>query len=79
MDVVAAGSTSPDIVDNISPNPLDSFHASPSCSPPSPSSACCDMLLIDSHVMLEGIEVDCLESLGTFRGYDPRLILIIYT
>jgi len=73
VDVVVAGPASPDIVDNISPNPLDSYHASPLCSPPSPSPACCDMLLIDSHVILEGNGVDCFESLGTFRRYDPFL------
>ena len=37
------------------------------------SPKCCDMLLIDSHVILKGNEVDCSESLGTFRGYDPSL------
>jgi len=25
--------------------------------------------------MLEGIEIDCMDSLGTFRGYDPSLDL----
>ena len=34
------------------------------------SPKCCDMLLIDSHVILEGNEVDCYESPGTFKGYD---------
>ena len=33
------------------------------------------MLLIDSHAILEGNEVDYSESLGTFRGYDPALHL----
>jgi len=31
------------------------------------------MLLADYHDMLEGNVVDCLESLGTFRWYDPSL------
>jgi len=73
VDGMAAGPTSPDFVDNISPNSLDTFHASSSCSAPSASPKCCDMLLIDSHVILEGNEVDCPETLGTFRGYSPSL------
>ena len=71
VDVLVAGSPSLDLVDHVSSDSFDMFHASPSCSPPSHSPECCDMLLIDSHVMLEGIEVDYLESLGTFKGYDP--------
>ena len=31
------------------------------------------MLPADYHDMLEGIVVDCLESLGTIRGYDPSI------
>jgi len=73
--VLVVGSANPDFVDNISPNPLDTFHASSSCSPPSPSPECCDMLLIDSHAILEGNEIDCSESPGTLRGYDPSIDL----
>ena len=65
--------TSPDFIDNIYPNSLDTFHASSSCSPPSHSPKCCDTLLIDPYVILEGNEADCCKSLGTFRGYDPSL------
>jgi len=36
VDVVIAGPTSPDFVDNVSPNSLNAFHASSSCSSPSP-------------------------------------------
>jgi len=57
----------------IYPNSLEIFHAFSSYSPPSHSPMCCDMLLIDPHVILEGNEVDCCKSLGTFRGYDPFL------
>ena len=39
--------------------------------PPSPE--CCDLSLIDSHVVLEGNEVDCSKSPGTFREYGPSL------
>ena len=35
MDVVVVVSRSHDLVDHVSPNPLDIFHASPSCSLPS--------------------------------------------
>ena len=73
MDVVFAGQTSHDFVENISPHPLDTFHASSSCSRPSPSPEYCDILLIDSHAILEGNEVDCSETLDTFRGYNPSL------
>ena len=38
-----------------------------------PSLKYCDMLLLNPHVILEGNEVDCYKSLGTFRGYDPFL------
>lgn len=73
VDVVAARPISPNLVDNISTNPLDTFHFSSSCSPPSSSPKCCDMLLIDSHVIRKGNKVDCSESPGTFKGYDPSL------
>jgi len=52
VDVVVAGPTSPDFIDNISPNSLDTFHASSSCSQPSPSPKCYDMSLIDPYVIL---------------------------
>jgi len=68
VDVVVTVSTSPNLVDNISPGHLDTFHASPSFFPPSPSPECSDMLLINSHVILKGNEVDYSESPGTFRG-----------
>ena len=71
VDVVVAGPTSPDFIDNISLNSLNTFHASSSCSQPSHSPECFDILLIDPHVILDGNEVDCCKSLGTFRGYDP--------
>ena len=78
-DVLVVGSPSSDLVDHVSSDSLDMLYASASCSPPSHSPECCDMLLIDSLVMLEGIEADCSESLGAFEGMTPRFILIIYT
>jgi len=39
-DVVVTVPASPDMVDNISPNPLDAFHASSLCPLPSPSLEC---------------------------------------
>ena len=71
MDVVVARPTSSDFIDDISPNSLDTSHAPYSCSPPSHSPKCCDLSLIDPHVILEGSVVDCCKSLGIFRGYDP--------
>jgi len=73
MNDMVAEPPSPDLVDHISLDSLDILHASRSCSPPSHSFEYCDMLLINSHVMLEGTEVDYYESSDTFRGYDPSL------
>ena len=72
VDAVAAVSSSPDLTDHVSLNPLDSSPAS-SCSLPSPSPQYCDLSPIDSLAMLKGTVVDCFESLGAFRGYDPSL------
>ena len=73
MDVVVAGPDNPDFVNNISPNPLDTFHASPFRSLPSPPPKNRNMLPADYHDMLVGNVFDCLESPCTFRGYDPSL------
>jgi len=73
VDVVITVPASPDMVDSISLDPLDTLHASPACSLPSPSPECHNLLLTEYHVILEGKTVDCIESLGTFRGYDPSL------
>jgi len=73
MDVVTVEPTSPDIIDDISHDPLDTLHASPVCSLPSPSPECHSMPFADCHDILEGNEIDCLDSLGTLRGYDPSL------
>jgi len=73
VDVEVTITTSLDLVESISPDPIDTLHASPSGSPPSPSPACSNLSLIEYHVTLEGKKVDCIESLGTFRGYDSFL------
>ena len=73
MDVVITVPTSFDMVDDISPNPLDTFHSSPSCSLPFPSLKCHNSSLVACHDVLEGNETDCMDSLGTLRGYDPSL------
>jgi len=44
-----------DVVDNISPDPLDTFHASSSCSLPSLSPKRYNLSLVACHDMLEGI------------------------
>jgi len=61
------------MVDDVSLDPLDAPHTSPLCSLPSPSPECHNMPLADFHDMLQGDVYDCIESLGTFRGYDPSL------
>jgi len=73
VDVVITVPASFDMVDNISPDPLETFHVSPSCSLPSHSHECHNLLLAEYHVIREGNEIDCMDSLGTFKGYDPSL------
>jgi len=73
MDVMVIMPTSPDPIDIISPDPLAASHVSSSCSPPSPSPKCYHMSIVKHHVMLEGNVFDCMQSLGTLRGYDPFL------
>jgi len=73
MDVMVTVTPSPDLIDHVSPDPLDIFHAFPSCSLSSHLPECCDLSPIDSYVLLERNEVDCFEALGTFRGYNPSL------
>jgi len=72
-DVVVTVLAGPDMVDNISPDPLDRFHAPSSCSLPSLSPKPCNLLLVACYDMLEGHEIDCMNSLGTFKGNDPSL------
>jgi len=71
VDVKVIVTTSLDAVENISPNPLDTLHVSPSDSPPSPSPECHNLSIVACHDMLEGNDIDCMQSLGIFRGYDP--------
>jgi len=72
-DAVVIVLASPDVVHNISPDPLDTFHASSTCSLSSLPLELYNLSLVAGHNMLEGNEIDCMESLGTFRGYDPSL------
>jgi len=73
VDVVITVSTSPDMVDNISPDPLDASHASSLCSLPSPFPKCHNMSLVNYHDIREGNVDDCVDNVGTFRRYDPSL------
>ena len=52
VDVVVTMPTSPDLVENMSPDPFDTFHTSLSCPLPSPSPECHNLLLAKYHVML---------------------------
>ena len=72
-DVVITVPASFDMADDISPGPLDTPHASPLCSLPSSPPECHNMPSVDFHDMLQGYVFDCMDSLGTFRGYDPSL------
>ena len=54
IDVMVTIPTSSNLVDNMSPNPLNAFHALSSCSPPSPFPECRNMPLINYHDVLKG-------------------------
>jgi len=71
VDVVSIVRTSFVLVANASPVPLDTPHASSLCSLPSPE--CHTMPFADFHDMLQGDVLDCIDSLGIFRGYYPSL------
>ena len=73
MDVVITMPTSSVMVDDVSPDPLDALHASPSCSLPYLPPKHYNLSLVPCHDMLEGNEIDYMDSLGTFRGCDPSL------
>ena len=73
VDVVPNVPTSSVMVDNASPVPPDTSHASLLCSLPSPSPESHPMPFANFHDMLQGEMLDCMDSLGTFRGYDPFL------
>jgi len=62
-----------DLVDSISPDHLDAFHASTSCSLPYLPPWCYNISYADYHDKFKENVFDCVESLGTFRGYDPSL------
>ena len=71
VDVVLTVPTSSVMVDYVSLDPLDTPHAFPLCSLPSPPPECHNMPYADFHDMPQGDVSDCMDSLGTFRGYDP--------
>jgi len=73
VDVVISVPASCVMVADVSLDSLDAPHASPLCSLPSPSPECHKMPSADFHDMLQGDVFDCLDSLGTFRGYNPSL------
>jgi len=73
VDVVITVPTSSVLVGDVSLESLGTPHASPLCSLPYPSPECHHMLSADFHDMLQGDTFDCLDSLGTFRGYNPSL------
>jgi len=76
VDVVFTVLPSLDHDDHVFLDPLDIFHASPSCSLPSHFPECYDWPPVDSHVVHEENKVDCFETLGTFRGFNPLILTI---
>jgi len=60
-------------VKKVSLDPFDTLHVFASGSPSSPFPKCHHLSLIAWHDMLEGSEIDCIDSLGTFKGNDPSL------
>jgi len=60
VDVVLTIPTGSVMVDDVSLDPLDTPHASPLCSLPSPSPECHNMSLADFHDMLQGDLSDCI-------------------
>jgi len=73
VDIAITVPTSSDMVDDISPDPLDTFHVSSLTSVPSPSLECHNLSITDYHDVLKGKVSDCIKSLGTFRRYNPFL------
>jgi len=73
VDVMITVPASSDIIYNVSHDPLDTLHASHSCSLPSPSPGCHIMPSVDFCGLVNGKVFDCMDSLGTFRRYNPSL------
>jgi len=73
VDVVITVPASSDMVDDVSLDPLDTTHASPLCSVPSLSPKYHNMPSADYHDVLKRKVSGCIESLGTFREYNPSL------
>jgi len=73
VDVIITVPTTYDMVDDISPDPLDTFRVSSLTSLSSPSLECHSFFITDYYDVLKGNVSDCIESLGTFRGYNPFL------
>jgi len=73
VDAEVTVTTSPDVLENISADPLDTLHVSPLGSPPSHSPKCHNLSLVACHDILKGNEIDCMDSLSPLRGYDSSL------
>ena len=72
VDAVATIPTSPDLIDNISPNPYP-LHAFSSSSLPSHSPECRNMSLVNHHDVLQRNLVGRVEPLGTFGRHNSSL------
>jgi len=73
VDIATTMPASSVMVDDVHLDPLGTLHASPSCSLSSLSPKRYNLPLVACHDMVKGDVFDCMNSLGTFRGYDPSL------
>jgi len=70
VDVLVVEPVIPIVIAHVSPNHVDMPHVAPLPSLPSPFRECHSLTAIDLHDALEGKVSDCMDSLGTFIGYD---------
>jgi len=73
VDVVVVEPTTPDVIAHVSPDHVDLPHVFPLPSLPSPFLECRSLIAIDFHDALKEKVSDCMDSPGTFRGYDTSL------
>jgi len=79
VDIMVVVSPYHDLIHHTSPNPLDIFHASPSCPLPSLpwSVVICQQLILMQY--MRGVRLTVLSPHILLEGTTPPLILIVYT
>jgi len=73
VNVAVVESTSPDFITDVSPDHVDMLHVSSLPSLPSPSLECDNLSITNFHDVLNRKVSGCMDSLGTFKGYNPSL------